>query len=642
MHLLDGTVEELRSQTESDELADRLSRRYTEVYHRPVGHQEYSSWVQSLRAFLEAASDAGLDDRVVFLEYEMPLCSKRCDVLLVGEDRRGEPCALIIELKQWQDVRPSNVLDCVSVAGRDLLHPSVQVGHYVEYLKYFQASATEHGVSIRGCAFLHNLDSAGSISSLRKTQLDPPEFASTYPVYAAPEEAEFSAYLYSCVGLGDSEGAAESFRRPRYRPASVLLDHAAAAIQSNFEWHLLDEQRVAYSTITAAAEKSRSDGKRRVILVRGGPGTGKSIIALQLLAHCAKRHWPVAHATGSRAFRKVMAEITKKHAKALLKSMHGDIPMIDMPVENLFTTPSSIAKLADGVGTDVLDLVVIDEAHRLWDFRRDFFGNQVSDVPMIQELMSVSPVLSFFLDDEQGVRPNEIGTVDFIRKSAEEADVEVTLIDLEAQFRCGGCTDYTRWIDSVLSYGPPAPVNWNASDRYEFRVMDSVSSMASALRNRMEEGYRCRMAAGFCWPWSYPRNDGSLVNDVSDPRFGGWSAPWNERDKNVTRQVMMYYHWATDNKYFDQVGCVYSAQGFEFDYVGIIFGEDLVSRDDEWVAQMTKNYDKGLKKKLDPQDASGLLRNIYRVLLTRGVRGCFVYFLDQETKRTFQKALGNI
>ena len=102
----------------------------------------------------------------------------------------------------------------------------------------------------------------------------------------------------------------------------------------------------------------------------------------------------------------------------------------------------------------------------------------------------------------------------------------------------------------------------------------------------------------------------------------------------------MYYKWATDESYFNQVGCIYSTQGFEFDYMGIIFGEDLVWRKDQWVCNPKKNTDPGIKKGLSPEELTDGLRNVYRVLLSRAMMGTYVFFLDPETQEHVSKLGG--
>lgn len=265
----------------------------------------------------------------------------------------------------------------------------------------------------------------------------------------------------------------------------------------------------------------------------------------------------------------------------------------DLPVRDIFCTFAEVAK-AGANGADQQDLVVADEAHRLWDFRKLKFPNgmtrPLSDTPMIEEVIRASRVSAFFLDDNQAVRAGEIGQSGVIRDAAKRLGVEIIETPLDAQFRCNGSGSYVQWVDALLDFRHDSDLAWRRSDEYSIRVEEDVSRMDQWLRGKIAAGLKCRIVVGYCWRWSKPGMGDKLVHDVKDPRFGTWSAPWIEKTGQA-RQPMdnQYYRWANEDSYCAQVGSIYSVQGFEFDHVGVIWGEDLVWRKDHWEARLEKN-----------------------------------------------------
>jgi hypothetical protein len=382
-------------------------------------------------------------------------------------------------------------------------------------------------------------------------------------------------------------------------------------------------------------------------LVKGGPGTGKSVLALQLLAHGASKHWRVVHATGSQAFQTNLRGKTLAFAAQLHKKLQGVRFKKELPVQEIFCTFQDVAKAGATTG-EVLDLVVADEAHRLWDFRRLKYPNgkirRLSETPMIEEVIRASRVTAFFLDDNQAVRAGEIGQSSVVREAAKRLGVRLVEMELDLQFRCGGSESYVRWVDALLGFRGQADLSWREQGAYTLGVELDMERMDQRLRGLRNQSYRCRIVAGYCWPWSKPlgKGAGTLVSDVKDKRLGEWKAPWIEKTGQGREPLEnQYYRWANEDAYYEQVGSIYSVQGFEFDYVGVIWGEDLVWREDRWVADLTKNKDKTFKRDLreSGEDPVAKLRNVYRVLLTRGMKGTHLFVLDEETRAHIQTLL---
>lgn len=617
--------------------AELLSERLALIGSRGASPAEIESWRRSLVALAEVLAAPALSDAQIFVELFMPLNNQRCDVLLTGHTAEG-PSAVVVELKQWSFAQPSHLEDHVLVGGQNRVHPSVQVRDYVETLRHFHSAFTGGGEPIRltGAAFLHDMPPRGG-QHLRDTR-----FAAAYkdyPLFFAHESAAFERWLSDRLIPGPGLPVARRIEAGRPLPSPKLLDLVVETVKGTHEWRLLDQQKTAHFAIRHAVVMAREKGDKMVLIVRGGPGTGKSVLAIQLLADAARMGWTVAHASGTKAFQTVLQGTTMAFAEQMLKSIHNVKTKKALPVKHLFTTFSEIAK--SGVQSPgALDLTICDEAHRLWEFRLSKYGTRVirlSETPMVQEVIAASRVTAFFLDDNQSVRSGEIGHSDLIVEHARAVGVPVQRLELDAQYRCAGSESYIRWVDGVLSLRPDLDVGWRDHDVYTVRVWDDMSRMDAYLQRLRREGQRCRLVAGFCWRWREPDALHKLPVDLVHPRFGGWSGSWIEKGpQDASPLEHRYYKWATseEDDLYGQVGSIYSVQGFEFDAVGVIWAEDLVWRDGGWVAQLDRNKDSAFKQELrkSGEAAVSKLVNVYRVLLSRGMRETHLFVLDEETR----------
>jgi hypothetical protein len=315
------------------------------------------------------------------------------------------------------------------------------------------------------------------------------------------------------------------------------------------------------------------------------------------------------HATGSKAFTTNLRAKVGRQASGFFKYF------------NSFTEQRP----------DSIDVLIADEAHRIRKTSRDRFHPRVEQ-DQIFELMDAANVSVFLLDHHQVVRPGEVGTPALIREAARGYGAELYEIELRGQFRCSGSESYLGWLDSVFELGGDNDLGWR--DDYEFRICSAPSELEALIREKAAQGETARLVAGFCWPWSDPDSEGALVPDV---KLGDWQRPWNRRAKGSPPAARHPYTiWATQPAGLDEIGCIYSAQGFEFDYCGVIFGPDLVRRGKEWLGVKEESYDVDVRRSAD---LSSNLRNTYRVLLSRGMKGTFVYFADGETREFFQQRL---
>lgn len=641
-HLYCAPLTDFLAAVDAGTLPDVLINRLVEHMDTQAGDAEVASWKHSLPALAEVLRDPAFATGEVFVELFMPLNGRRCDVLLSGHTPKG-PSAVVVELKRWSFVQPSKLGDHVFAGGRNVVHPSVQVRDYVETLRHFHSAftgegqATAQAITLYGAAFLHDLPLKGDKANLR----DPVAFGhlpQDFPVFFEHEHRLFTTWLLERLVPGPGKPVADRIRSGHVLPSPRLLELLVSCIKGQHDWRLLDEQKTAYMAIADAVRKAQLAGEKRVFVVQGGPGTGKSVVAIQLLADAARAPWKVAHAAGTQAFLKVLQARTEAFAVELMKSIHGVKTRKALPVSDLFVTFADIARLGAS-DPDRLDLVICDEAHRLWEHRQQKFPNgtirRLSERPMVDEVIEAARVSVFFLDDNQSVRAGEIGKAQVIVDRAQALGVPVEVHHLDAQFRCAGSSSYIHWTEGLLSYRDGLDHDWRTDDAYAVRLWTDVAAMDQHLRSLAQQGGKCRLLAGFCWKWSELDALGQRPRDLTHPAFNGWSAAWIEKGEQHGRPIdNRYFYWAMQDDAYEQVGSIYAVQGFEFDHIGLIWGEDLVWRTDRWVAQLQYNKDGTFKRdvRTSGEDPVEKLRNVYRVLLTRGMRSTHLFILDEETR----------
>ncbi len=588
---------------------------------RSTSAAEIRSWDASLTALAADLEQAGLGGVEVLAEYQLPLSSKRVDVVLAGEHpSRGGPSYVVLELKQWTKAslfegEPELVLQ-PTYGNHPVLHPVAQVRAYGEYLLDFVSVLHGSTDVLAGAAYLHNASDDG-VAALRSYPQD-----ELGRLFTARDRGDFHGFLRSRLSPTNASVHADRLLRSSVAPSKQLLAVAAEELRTREQFVLLDEQRVAFDLVLHEVEKARQGDHKSVVIVSGGPGSGKSVIALSLLGELGRRGIRAAHATGSRSFTQTLRRVAGHRAPRTAALFRYFNQFMD----------------ADRNGLDVL---IADEAHRL----RETSANRWTKAEhrtgkrQIDELIDAARVPVFLLDQNQVVRPGEMGTVEDIEKHARERGLDVHQIDLSTQYRSGGSGEYIDWVERLLGLAPGGPVPWTGDDRFEVRTVSSPSAMETVLAEKLEQHQNARMAAGYCWTWSDPRADGSLVPDV---QIGDWSRPWNLKGDRSVGGAPPAALWASDDRGFGQVGCVYTAQGFEYEWNGVLMGPDLVWRTDRWVAVRSANRDPDFRntKKVSDGDFDLLVRNVYKVLLTRGLRGVYIHSTDEETQRKLDQLVG--
>lgn len=590
-----------------DDIEDVVSRHYRSATGHSVGPSEMQSWKHSLLEMAKVLGDEEIpDDAGVAIEYQLPQSAKRIDFVITGEDALARTKVMIIELKQWSESRRSDKDAIVwarrggRAGEREGTHPSYQAWSYAAYLQDFNTAVQDGGMTLQPCAYLHNHPRDGEI--------DHPHYRAHLeraPLFLARERAKLQAFIREHVRHGDRKGALYAIERGRIRPSKMLIDSVAGLLQGKPEFVLIDDQKVAHETILQA--DARAIQHKQVVIVQGGPGTGKSVIAINLLGALIARQRNVRYVSKNAAPRAVYeAKLTGTFTKTR--------------ISNLFSGSGAFVN----VEADSYDTLIVDEAHRLNEksgLYRNLGDNQV------KELIRSARCTVFFVDDDQRVTLLDIGHTEELRRRARELGAEVTELELSSQFRCNGSDGYLAWLDNTLDIRGTTNPTLDGAE-YDFRVFDNPSDLHAlvALKNRANN--RARVVAGYCWKW--PSKKDAQAWDIEMPQFD-YRRRWNlDKDGSL---------WIVTPGSVEQVGCIHTCQGLELDYVGVIIGPDLAYRDGHIVTDATKRASsdqsvKGLKSMLKAEPAASLamadviVKNTYRTLLTRGMKGCYVYCTD--------------
>jgi hypothetical protein len=601
-----AAVAQLRAQVLDGSLVPTLTEQFRHRMAHNPSPAEIRSWERSLHTLSADLIQAGLDEVEVLLEYQLPLTSKRADVVLCGvHPRTGDPSYVVVELKQWSEafsVQDAPDLCTVPAYGGTRLHPSEQVRRYCGHLEDFLGALADLTDPLSGVAYLHNATDA-AVAEL----FDLPE-DERGRLFTGQRRGEFLTYLTSRLAPAPGVHSADLLLGSAVRPSRQLLALAAQEVQERGTFRLMDEQQVAFRLVQRALEQSRRVATKQAVVVLGGPGSGKSVIALSLLGELSRQGRTVLHATGSSAFTQTLRKVAGSRAPR---------------VKAMFRYFNQFGELEP----NELDVLICDEAHRIRETSANRYtkASARTGTRQVDELLQAARVPVFLLDEHQVVRPGEMGSLQEIKAAAARLGMNVELVELDGQYRCGGSRAYETWVLRLLGLEPGGPVRWEGDDRFVVQAAGSPTELETMLASR--EG-SARISAGYCWPWGDARADGSLPEDVV---VGDWKRPWNNKKDTSVGGAPGRPFWSSDPAGFGQVGCVYTAQGFEYDWSGVIMGPDLVWRTDRWVAQPGKSFDTQVKRS-ELADFDRAVRNTYKVLLTRGMLGSVVYSTDPETQ----------
>ncbi|WP_344716754.1 DUF2075 domain-containing protein [Gordonia defluvii] len=588
-----------------------------------AGPAEQKSWLRSLPALAAELREADLCDVEMLLEYRMPLTSQRADVVLAGvHPDSGAPSYVVVELKQWSAAyafeEDSNLVDVPGMPGGPKLNPILQVRGYCDYISDFARALEDQPDALAGVAYLHNAVDPALVADLRRVPI-----TTSGQLFTAAERDGFQRFLRSRLASSSGRASADLLLKSHAAPSRQLLKVAADEVKNRSQFHLLGNQQLAVDLVLHQVEQARVSDSKRVIVVSGGPGSGKSVIALELLGELARQGRSVIHATGSRSFTQTLRKVAGHRAPR---------------VQKLFKYFNQfMAAEVNG-----LDVLIMDEAHRIRETSVDRYTRAEfrTGRPQIDELIDAARVPVFLLDEHQVVRPGEMGSLSQITGFAKSRGLEVIHVPIDAQFRCGGSEEYLQWVQRLLGLDETnGPVTWSPDPAFAIEIVDSPWELERRLEEKMADGYSARMTAGYCWPWSDPTKDGELIADVS---VGDWARPWNVKGDRRVGDAPPAAMWATVEGGFGQVGCIYTAQGFEYDWNGVIIGPDLLWRDDGFITDRGANRDPDFKNSTKVSDLrfDRLVRNVYKVLLTRGMVGTVIYATDPETRDALHRLVG--
>ncbi len=612
--LLRETANRVKEMALSKTLVEKLAAQMLFQMGNSPSPAERRSWENSLVEISELFIQCGLGEVNLLVEYQLPYSSKRIDVIALGSSPKNQtPTVIAIELKQWSSASlVEGALDSLKIdsyGNTPILHPAVQVSRYCEYLSDFNRFVSHEDTNLFGIAYLHNwMDTNNSA-------LDLIQPTSHGMLFTGNQKNKLKEFLTARISPKFSDQVTDDFLNSKIAPTKQLMQLAAEEVKNREQFRLLDEQQIAYSMVMKALRDAEASNTKTAVIITGGPGTGKSVIALSLLGELSRRGKTTLHATGSKAFRNSLRKIAGARSPQ---------------VQKLFSYFNSFMSAE----RNSLDVIICDEAHRIRETSANRYtkADLRTGTPQLHELLNVARVPVFLLDSNQVVRKGETGTPDYIEEEARELGLKVIRVDLDGQFRCGGSRLYETWLNGFLNLDHSEKVTWAKDPNFKVLVAGSPEEIESKLRQFESEGYKSRITAGYCWTWNDPNEDGSLPNDV---KIGNWSKPWNVKGDRGVGGYLSGELWAIDPKGFDQIGCVYTAQGFEYDWNAVIFGPDLVWRSGTWVADRSGSKDPAMRG-IAPDHFETLVKNTYKVLLTRGLVGTLIFSVDEETQQYFE------
>ena len=586
-----------------------IGQYFKEKLNRNIYSKEADSWYNSLQFMNTIINDAEIpNDAGITIECQIPQTSKRIDFIISGRDENNRENVVIVELKQWQKAdlteKDGIVLTALGKGLHETSHPSYQAWTYAALLQDFSMVVQEGDINLYPCAYLHNYNDDLVIrNSFYQEYLD------KAPVFLKRESMQLREYIKKFVKTGDKGEIMYRIDNGKIKPSKQLSDSLVSLIKGNREFIMVDEQKLVYETALSLTKKAQK-GAKQVLVVEGGPGTGKSVVAINLLVEVTRREMLAQYVTKNAAPRtvyqsKLSGTLTKTRYSALFQSSGVFID----------------------TATNTFDTLLVDEAHRLNE-KSGMFQNLGEN--QIMEIINASKCSVFFIDEDQKVTMKDIGSIDEIRKQAKRLNADITELKLSSQFRCNGSDAYLSFLDNLLQIRDTANTNLEGIN-YIFKVCDSPSEIRDIIFEKNKEKNSARMVAGYCWDWK-SKKDGKTM-DIGFPEHQ-FEMKWN-----LAQEGML---WITKPDSVDEIGCIHTCQGLELDYVGVIIGKDLIVRNGEVLVDpsMRSRMDssiKGYKKMLkeNPEKAKDLIRriikNTYRTLMTRGIKGCYIWAEDEET-----------
>lgn len=620
MIVYSGLKSHFLSSVEQDSIAAEIEENIYSKMHRRSAQSEFRSWENSLEYMYKVLNDKAIPDNSgIAIEYNIPQTSKRVDFIISGYGEKKDPNVVIIELKQWDEVNVVDGQDALvetytGGAVRRVVHPSYQAWSYAAMIYDYNQSVQMGNIALHPCAYMHNYRK-GNPEKLEQNQYK--EYVVDAPIFARGEVEKLREFIKKSIKDGDDKKILYDIDNGKIKPSKSLQDSIKSMIEGNQEFIMLDEQKVIYEDVLAKSLECMSDQKKRTVIVKGGPGTGKTVVAINLLEKLTNEGVCVQYTSKNSAPRNVYAKKLTGHKKN--------------SINNMFKGAGSYIDAE----ANMVDTIICDEGHRLT--AKTQLGPKISGENQIKEIINASICSVFFIDERQKVTLTDIGTAEEIKKWAELLESEVTEMELISQFRCNGSDGYLAWLDDVLEIRETANYDMKDVD-YEIKIVDSPNEVRNLILERNKVNNHSRILAGYCWEWLKAEKNNSEYHDI---KIGDFEMSWNLGNTTT---------FAIDENSVNEVGCIHTSQGLEFDYVGVIIGDDMRYEDNHIVTDFTKRAKtdqslKGIKKiyKKDPElamsKADEIIKNTYRTLMTRGMKGCYVYCTDEKLAKYLRQCL---
>ena len=606
-------------------IVDKIYDRYKQFFGR-TSESQFNSWKNSMQYMRGVLDDKEIPDNAgVAIEFNIPTTSKRIDFILSGRDNNRKDSVIIIELKQWET--------CTAVEGKDAIvstftgggirevaHPSYQAMSYANLIKDFNETVQLDDIGLYPCAFLHNYDLRDD-DPICSSQYQ--EYINEAPMFGTNDFEKLRRFIKKYIVEGDDRELLYKIENGRIRPSKRLQDSLAKMLQGNKEFNMIDEQKVIYEDAIRMAIDTVASNSKNVLVVQGGPGTGKSVLAINLLVELTKRNMTSFYVTKNAAPRAVFRDKLKGSFKMAY-------------INNLF---QGSGQFTDTEKNEV-DVLIVDEAHRL-NAKSGMFQNLGEN--QIKEIINASNFSVFFIDEDQKVTLKDIGSIDEIKKYANELGAGIRVVELESQFRCNGSDGYLAWLDNLLKIRKTA--NFDDMDfDYDFKVLDNPNEVRRLIEEKNKENNKSRMVAGYCWNWISEGKNNTNIHDIVIPEYN-FEMSWNLGNSQT---------WAIDPMSVNEIGCIHTCQGLEFDYVGVIIGDDMRYEDGHIATDYTKRAKtdqslKGINKIVKEKGieeankvADAIIKNTYRTLMTRGIKGCYIYCVDRKLQEYLKGNIRNL
>jgi DUF2075 family protein len=600
----------------NDTIADNIDSAFVEHLGRHTSPNEIRSWHNSMQYMYKVVNIPELPDEVgVAIEYQIPLTAKRIDFIISGLNAKKKEQIIIIELKQWDEAEPTQkpgiVVTRFQHGKAEVAHPSYQAWSYAYMLSNYNLTIQERGVEISPCAYLHNYMPDGMING----QLYQ-DYVAKAPVFLKNDAARLQDYILRYVRYCSPEDIIWKIDNGKLRPSKQLADSLTSMLKGNDEFVMLDDQKVVYEAAVYLAKKAQG-GKKQVLIVEGGPGTGKSVLAVNLLVSLTAEGIASQYVTKNSAPRAVYSvKLSGSYKKSY--------------INNLFVGSGNFIETMP----NTMGALIVDEAHRL-NMKSGMFSNLGEN--QIKEIIKTAHFSVFFVDDCQRIHMKDVGNVQYIKECAEEMGADVHLEHLSSPFRCNGSDGYLSWLDNAIQIRETANIRLTEED-YDFRIFDSPTEMFEAIKHKNESNNKSRVVAGYCWDWKSKQDHRAY--DIEIPQFF-LRKQWNFNSNEP---------WLIGEHSIDQIGCIHTCQGLELDYVGVIIGPDMVYRNNRVVTdgfrrspndQSLKGFKSMMARKPNEalQAADAIIKNTYRTLMTRGMKGCYVYCCDSSLAEHFRELM---